>query len=118
MSFIEDCLQSSHWEKSSPGINQLSPGRTWGNWEHGVDYMRLDGSTKSADRDKLIKKFNAYNALEEIPSNAKVFLISVKAGGVGTNLVGANRVVLFDSSWNPAVDSQAVARCYRYGQTK
>ena len=49
---------------------------------------------------------------------AAVFLLSAKAGGVGLNLVGANRLVLVDSSWNPAHDLQAQARIWRDGQTK
>lgn len=122
MSFIEDCLQLPYWEKTVSSINELSPGRSWGGWKPGVDYIRLDGSTSSADRDKLIKRFNSKSESEQTigssSNDVKLFLISVKAGGVGTNLVAANRVVLFDSSWNPAVDSQAIYRCYRYGQTK
>lgn len=122
MSFIEDCLQLPNWENAVSSIKQLSPGRSWGGWKPGVDYIRLDGSTSAADRDKLIKRFNSKtesNQTFDVSSNnVKLFLISVKAGGVGTNLVAANRVVLFDSSWNPAVDYQAIYRCYRYGQTK
>jgi transcriptional regulator ATRX len=122
LSFIEDCLQIPNWEKTVETINQLSPGRSWGGWKPGVDYMRLDGSTSSADRGKLIKRFNSkpesHQVFDASSNNVKLFLISVRAGSVGTNLVAANRVVLFDSSWNPAVDYQAIYRCYRYGQTK
>lgn len=44
----------------------------------------------------------------------QVFLLSTRAGGAGLNLIGANRLVLFDSDWNPAVDQQAMARIWRY----
>lgn len=47
---------------------------------------------------------------------AEVFLLSAKAGGVGLNLPGASRLILFDSDWNPASDSQAMARIWRDGQ--
>jgi DNA repair and recombination protein RAD54B len=48
----------------------------------------------------------------------QVFLLSTKAGGAGLNLIGANRLVLFDSDWNPANDLQAMARVWRDGQKK
>jgi hypothetical protein len=59
----------------------------------------------------LVRRFNEGGA-------GSVFLLSTMAGGVGLNLVGANRLVLFDSSWNPAHDLQAMARVWRDGQRK
>ncbi|MFA9470224.1 MAG: SNF2-related protein [Deltaproteobacteria bacterium] len=75
----------------------------------GVQYEYLDGSTK--DRIERVDHFN------EDPS-VPVFLISLKAGGTGLNLTGADTVVHFDPWWNPAVEDQATDRAHRIGQTK
>ncbi|XP_072386765.1 uncharacterized protein [Diabrotica undecimpunctata] len=86
------------------------PGETF-NWAKNSSYYRLDGSTSALEREKLINEFN---------SNPKIhlFLVSTRAGSLGINLVGANRVVVLDASWNPCHDTQAVCRVYRYGQRK
>ncbi|XP_953973.1 recombinational repair (RAD54) protein [Theileria annulata] len=75
-------------------------------------FERLDGGTSIKKRHKLVTTFNDPN------SNSFVFLLSSKAGGCGINLIGANRLVLFDPDWNPANDKQALARVWRDGQTK
>lgn len=75
--------------------------------------MRLDGSLAVKKRMELVNSFN-----DESNRNAFCFLLSSKAGGCGINLIGANRLVLFDSDWNPATDKQAAARCWRDGQKK
>ncbi|CBF81736.1 DNA-dependent ATPase RAD54 [Aspergillus nidulans FGSC A4] len=74
--------------------------------------LRLDGTMNVKKRQKLVDKFNDPDG-EEF-----VFLLSSKAGGCGLNLIGANRLVLFDPDWNPAADQQALARVWRDGQKK
>ncbi|PYI30279.1 hypothetical protein BP00DRAFT_487539 [Aspergillus indologenus CBS 114.80] len=78
----------------------------------GYGSLRLDGTMTVNKRQKLVDKFNNPDG-EEF-----VFLLSSKAGGCGLNLIGANRLVLFDPDWNPAADQQALARVWRDGQKK
>ncbi|KAJ6224252.1 hypothetical protein RDWZM_002797 [Blomia tropicalis] len=78
-----------------------------------VAYFRIDGSVGADDRNKIVEKFNDENYMA-----AKLVLISTKAGGVGINLIGANRAIIFDTCWNPAQDVQAIYRIFRYGQKK
>lgn len=61
----------------------------------------------------MIKRFNS-----EANRRARVFLISAKAGGQGINLIGANRVIILDTSWNPSNDQQNIFRIFRLGQKK
>ena len=77
------------------------------------DYYRLDGSRSSKQRQDDIDNFN-----DIANSRARLFLISTRAGSLGVNMVAANRVVLFDCSFNPSHDLQAIFRTYRYGQTR
>ena len=76
--------------------------------ELGLTSFKITGSTPSQDRQEMTKAFNQ--------GERDVFLISLKAGGVGLNLTGADTVILVDLWWNPAVESQAIGRAHRMGQ--
>ena len=78
----------------------------------GIEYCYLDGSTSLEQRKQEVNRFQAEG------STAKVFLISLKAGGVGLNLTAADYVYLVDPWWNPAAEQQAIDRAHRIGQTK
>ncbi|XP_034681411.1 protein CHROMATIN REMODELING 25 [Vitis riparia] len=80
--------------------------------ERRYPYLRLDGTTSINKRQKLVNRFN------DPLKDEFVFLLSSKAGGCGLNLIGGNRLVLFDPDWNPANDKQAAARVWRDGQKK
>ena len=73
-----------------------------------VSYFCLEGSTPTEERNDYVKRFNN--------GEGEVFLISLKAGGTGLNLVGADTVIHYDPWWNPAVEEQATDRVYRIGQ--
>ena len=75
----------------------------------GIRYEYLDGST----RDRM-ERVDAFNNTPEIP----LFLLSLKAGGLGLNLTAADTVILYDPWWNPAAEAQAADRTHRIGQTK
>jgi SNF2 family DNA or RNA helicase len=79
--------------------------------ELGVQYEYFDGSTSAPDREKAIQNFQNND-------ECRVFLISLKAGGVGLNLTAADYVYIVDPWWNPAVEQQAIDRTHRIGQTK
>lgn len=81
-------------------------------WRRGKDYERIDGSLNAVQRNTLQTRFNS-------PSQRfRLLIISTKAGGLGVNLTAANRLVIFDVSWNPSHDIQSIFRSYRFGQTK
>jgi non-specific serine/threonine protein kinase len=79
--------------------------------ELGVKFEYFDGSTSAPDREKAIQGF-------QNDEETRVFLISLKAGGVGLNLTAADYVYIVDPWWNPAVEQQAIDRTHRIGQTK
>ena len=73
-----------------------------------IAYFYLEGSTPTLERNDIVKRFNN--------GEGEVFLISLKAGGTGLNLIGADTVIHYDPWWNPAVEEQATDRVYRIGQ--
>lgn len=76
-----------------------------------INYLKLTGQTKVGERIKLVDEFNTNK-------NIKVFLISLKAGGTGLNLTGADMVIHYDPWWNLSAENQATDRTYRIGQKK
>jgi DNA repair and recombination protein RAD54B len=80
---------------------------------HDLKYLRLDGSTPQSRRQDMVDTFNRTSS-----SVYFAFLLSAKSGGVGLNLIGASRLVLFDVDWNPSTDLQAMARIHRDGQKR
>ncbi|EGO57400.1 hypothetical protein NEUTE1DRAFT_121828 [Neurospora tetrasperma FGSC 2508] len=79
--------------------------------QDGINYLRMDGKTPVKDRQTLVDQFNNDPDLH-------LFLLTTKVGGLGTNLTGANRVIIFDPDWNPSTDVQARERAWRLGQKK
>lgn len=98
-----DMIESFLSERAVPGDTR--------HWSRNTNYFRLDGSTSSTERERMINAFNRGTSYH-------LFLLSTRAGSLGINLVGANRIVIFDSSWNPCHDAQAACRIYRFGQLK
>lgn len=76
-----------------------------------IAYQYLDGSSSQQSRQESVQEF-------QTDTKVRVFLISLKAGGTGLNLIAADYVYLVDPWWNPAVENQAIDRCYRIGQDK
>ena len=77
-----------------------------------VSHLRIDGSSAGKDRQRYVDDFN------DVESEIDIMLLSTKAAGTGLTLTGADRAIIYDPSWNPADDAQAVDRCYRIGQRK
>ncbi|ROW17748.1 hypothetical protein VPNG_00685 [Cytospora leucostoma] len=77
----------------------------------GINYIRMDGKTPIKERQRLVDRFNNDPGLD-------LFLLTTKVGGLGVNLTGASRVIIFDPDWNPSTDVQARERAWRLGQKK
>ncbi|KAH9871793.1 hypothetical protein J1614_006050 [Plenodomus biglobosus] len=76
-----------------------------------INWRRMDGETPIKDRQNLVDEFNNNSDLD-------VFLLTTKVGGLGVNLTGANRVIIYDPDWNPSTDIQARERSWRLGQKR
>lgn len=81
-------------------------------WIVGVDYFRMDGKSPILIRNQMCESFN------NSENTVKLFIISLGTGVLGYNMIGANRVLLLNTSWNPSLDIQAIYRCLRFGQKK
>lgn len=101
LNFIEMCLNQPQWG-AAVNVACEVPGLKFSRWQNQKHFVRITGATPAEERQKLINLFNHKHSGQ----NLRLFLISTKAGNMGINLVSANRVVLFDSSWNPANDLQ------------
>ena len=109
METLEETIEENHrslvfsqWTSLLKRVAPLLEARGW-------SYLYLDGSTR--DRHGLVKRWND-------PDGPPVFLVSLKAGGAGLNLTGADHVIHLDPWWNPAVEDQATDRAHRIGQTR
>lgn len=110
MEVVEDSLTAGHRILLfSQFTSMLGIIRGWLE-EAGINYLYLDGTTPADERMKLVRSFNS--------GEGDIFLLSLKSGGTGLNLTGADTVIHYDPWWNPAVEDQATDRAYRIGQTK
>ena len=94
----------SQWTKMLNIIQQFVMAQGW-------KFLRLDGKTSVASRQKLVDRYNSDKSIF-------VLLLTTRTGGVGLNLTGANKLVLYDVDWNPQTDAQARERAWRFGQEK
>ena len=127
-------MAASHWQDSAKMVVVESLLRAWKEQNHrvllftqtkcmldimeefvhnlGYTYYRMDGDTPTSQRQQLVNDFN------ERPREVFVFLLTTRVGGLGVNLTGANRVIIYDPDWNPVTDTQARERAWRIGQQK
>lgn len=108
---IQDAIASGHKILLFSSYTAMFPMIEQALKEENILYSKLTGQTKVGDRIKLVDEFNENE-------NRKVFLISLKAGGTGLNLIGADMVIHYDPWWNLSAENQATDRTYRIGQKK
>ena len=109
MEIIEDAINSGHRILLFSGYTSMFEIIQKELSERNIKYFKLTGQTKVSERIDLVDKFNS-------SQEYKVFLISLKAGGTGLNLTGADMVIHFDPWWNSSAENQATDRAYRIGQ--
>ncbi|KAF8557976.1 hypothetical protein OG21DRAFT_1494290 [Imleria badia] len=102
----EKCILVSHYTSTLNILEAFCKNRCY-------TYLRLDGQTPAAKRQEYVNTFNKSSQQSHF-----LFLLSSKAGGVGLNLIGASRLCLIDSDWNPSHDLQSMARIHRDGQKR
>ncbi|TFK54023.1 hypothetical protein OE88DRAFT_1654480 [Heliocybe sulcata] len=102
----EKCVIVSHYTSTLNLVEAFCKKKSY-------TYHRLDGQTPPTKRQEYVNDFNRSSQ-----SSRFLFLLSAKAGGVGLNLIGASRLILIDSDWNPSHDLQAMARIHRDGQKR
>ncbi|XP_050195154.1 DNA excision repair protein ERCC-6 isoform X1 [Myiozetetes cayanensis] len=130
---VEESNQFGYWRRSGKMIVVESLLKIWHKQGHRVlfftqsrqmmqilevfvrqrnySYLRMDGTTAIASRQPLVTKYNEDKSIF-------LFLLTTRVGGIGVNLVGADRVIIYDPDWNPSVDTQARERAWRIGQKK
>ncbi len=111
MEILKDAVQSNHKILLFSGYTSMFDIIEPELKKEGIKYFKLTGQTKVSDRIELVEEFNDNN-------DVKVFLISLKAGGTGLNLIGADMVIHYDPWWNISAENQATDRTYRIGQKR
>lgn len=109
MEIIQDAIQGGHKILLFSGYTSMFPIIEKELQKDQISYYKLTGSTKVDERVRMVDEFNNN-------PNIKIFLISLKAGGTGLNLIGADMVIHYDPWWNISTENQATDRAYRIGQ--
>lgn len=109
MEIIEDAIQGNHKILLFSGYTSMFKIIEEELKQRNINYFKLTGATKVEERMKLVDEFNQN-------PEVKIFLISLKAGGTGLNLTGADMVIHYDPWWNLSTENQATDRAYRIGQ--